>query len=153
MFQWIDALSIDASCERACVRAHVDQEPLFTDHFPGDMLLPGSIALELAAQTAGPLAEAWAVTSLGLERWAVLAMMRNAKFLRPVSLPAALSLEAHVSRHDHGSLTIKASLMQTGEDDVAMRCDVVMALVARDAASEAAIVARDARVKGWKAAW
>jgi len=85
MFELMQSISIDAENGRALGVAFVPADhPLFADHFPGRPLLPGSLILELAAQLAGPLAEEFAKAQLQIERWAILGMVRDARFLQPV---------------------------------------------------------------------
>src|SRR5215212_11354608 len=109
MFELMRSIRIDVENERASGVAFVAADhPLFTDHFPGRSLLPGSLILELAAQVAGPLAEEFANTRLGIERWAILGMVRDAHFLQPVFLPATLEITAVISRSQssHVSTTV-----------------------------------------------
>jgi len=88
MFELLRSLSIDAAAGRATGEAFIPADhPLFADHFPAHATLPGTLAVELAAQVAGPLAE-----EITPQRCAVLGMIRNAKFLHPVPLPARLEL-------------------------------------------------------------
>ena len=111
MFELIRSMRIDVENGRASAEAFVAADhPLFADHFPGSPLLPGSLMIELAAQVSGPLAEEFAKTRMGNERWAILGMVRDARFLHPVFLPATLgyqrrgrSLRAFVHQHEcHG---------------------------------------------------
>ena len=84
MFELMRSISIDAENGRASGVAFVPSDhPLFADHFPGKSLLPGSLILELAAQVAGPLAEEFVKTQLNIERWSILGMIRDARFLNP----------------------------------------------------------------------
>ena len=58
MFELLRTLSIDAGAGRATGEAFIPAgHPLFADHFPAHAILPGTLAMELAAQVAGPLAE------------------------------------------------------------------------------------------------
>ena len=88
-------MRIDLENGRASAEASVAADhPLFADHFPRSPLLPGSLMIELAAQVSGPLAEEIAKTRIGNERWAILGMVRDARFLSPVFLPATISINA-----------------------------------------------------------
>ncbi|MCP4448232.1 MAG: hypothetical protein GY811_23270, partial [Myxococcales bacterium] len=108
MFEWIEALTVDRSAKTAEARASVSaDERLFVDHFPTQAILPGSIVIELAAQVSGPLAESLAET----DRYAFLAMVRNAKFLKPVYLPMQASIEARVTRHEEDSVTTRCTVL------------------------------------------
>src|SRR5215211_2722039 len=116
MFELMRSISIDAENGRASGEAVVPAgHPLFADHFPGKSLLPGSLILELAAQVAGPLAEELAKTQLGLERWAILGMVRDARFLQPVFLPASLEITAAISKSQPSS--ISTSVIVTVNDE------------------------------------
>lgn len=154
MFELLRSLSVDAAAGRATGEAFIPAgHPLFADHFPVHATLPGTLAMELAAQVAGPLAEE--ITPLrhgrpGGERYAVLGMIRNAKFLRPVSLPARLAIEAVVRRSDLSQVTV-AVTARVGESEV-LRGELLLAMVEATAEWSAARELRDERVAHWKLA-
>lgn len=151
MFDLLQSLSVNTGTGRAKGHADVPADhPLFADHFPAHATLPGTLALELAAQVAGPLAEE--VTSLrhGIERYAVLGMIRNAKFLHPVPLPARLELEAEVRRSDPSHVTV-AVAVRVGETDV-LRGELLLTMLQATAEWSAARELRDQRVARWKRA-
>lgn len=149
MFQLIQSISIDAAAGVSGGKAIVPADhPLFADHFPGAPLLPGSLLIELAAQIAGPLAEQVSKIRLDVDRWSLLGMIRNAKFLRPVPLPATLLFNAEVRRFESSSIALVVNAHE-GEQLV-MRAELVMMMF--DAAPEwdAAIRARHQRLASWK---
>src|SRR5690349_17494643 len=116
MFELMRSISIEAENGRATGAAFVPADhPFFADHFPGKSLLPGSLIIELAAQVAGPLAEEVAKTKLGIERWAVLGMVRDARFLRPVLLAAALEISAAIARSQSSSINTNVTVTVDGE--------------------------------------
>src|SRR5215510_11766511 len=125
MFELMRSISIDGENGRAFGAASIPADhPLFADHFPGKSLLPGSLILELAAQVAGPLAEEFAKTKLGIERWAILGMVRDARFLRPVFLPAPLEITAAVSRSQSSNISTNVTVLVNGER--VMQAELVM---------------------------
>lgn len=151
MFELIRSISIDTEEGRAAGAAFVPADhPLFADHFPGKSLLPGSLILELAAQVAGPLAEEFAKTQLDLERWAILGMVRDARFLQPVFLPSSLEITAVISRSQSSHISTNVTVMVN--DERVMQAELVMMMLESSAEWAAAIEARNDRVAGWKEA-
>lgn len=154
MFELIKSISIDAIGGVAHGKAVVvAAHPLFADHFPGRPLLAGSLLIELAAQVAGPLAEEVAKHRLNLDRWALLGMIREAKFLHPVSLPARISLFAQAERVESSSITL--SVLAEVDGQLVMRAQLVMMMAEAELGWDEAIAAREARLaqwKGWKGA-
>ena len=145
------SITIDAENGRASGTALVPaDDPLFADHFPGKALLPGSLILELAAQVAGPLAEEFAKKQLELERWAILGMVRDARFLQPVFLPALLEITAMVSRSQSSNISITVTVAVDGER--VMQAELVMMMLESSAEWDAAIDARNERLARWKGA-
>src|SRR5262245_15840683 len=151
MFELMRSVSIDVENGRAAGTAFVPADhPLFADHFPGKSLLPGSLILELAAQVAGPLAEEFAKTQLGLERWAILGMVRDARFLQPVFLPASLEITAVISRAQTSNISKNVTVTVDGER--VMQAELVMMMLESSAEWAAAIEARNDRLARWKEA-
>ena len=151
MFELMRSINIDAGNGRASGEAIVPaDDPLFADHFPGQSLLPGSLILELAAQVAGPLAEELAKSELGIERWALLGMVRDARFLRPVFLPASLEISAVVSRSQASNVSTSVTVTVNGER--VMQGELVMMLVESSAEWAPAIEARNDRLARWSKA-
>jgi 3-hydroxymyristoyl/3-hydroxydecanoyl-(acyl carrier protein) dehydratase len=151
MFELIRSIRIDLENRRASAEALVPADhPLFADHFPVSRVLPGSLILELAAQVSGPLAEEFAEAQLGIERWAILGMVRDARFLHPVYLPATLSLNAEISRSQPS--TINTSVTATVNGERVMQADLVMMMVESPGEWAEAIEARNDRLTRWKEA-
>lgn len=149
MFEFIKSISIDVSAGSANGKALVSaDQPLLVDHFPGNLLLPGSWLIELSAQIAGPLAEELAKQRLNLERWALLGMIREAKFLQPVSLPAAINLFAEAERVETSSVIVDVKA-EVGDQPV-MRAQLVMMMAEAAPEWHEAIAAREARLARWK---
>jgi len=145
------SIKIDAENGRAVGAAVVPaNHPLFADHFPGKALLPGSLILELAAQVAGPLAEEFAKTQLQIERWAILGMVRDARFLQPVFLPASLEITAAISRSQTSNVSANVTVIVN--DERVMQAELVMMMLESSAEWETAIDARNDRLARWKEA-
>ena len=151
MFELMRSIRIDLEKQRASAEAFVPADhPLFADHFPGSPLLPGSLMLELAAQLSGPLAEEFAKTQLGIERWAILGMVRDARFLHPVFLPASLELSAEVSRAGPSTINTNVTVAVNGER--VMQAQLVMMMIETSTEWTQAIEARNNRLARWKEA-
>ena len=143
-------MQIDTENGRASAEAFVEADhPLFADHFPGSPLLPGSLMIELAAQLSGPLAEEFAKTRAGDERWAILGMVRDARFLRPVFLPATLTLSAEVIRTEPSTINTNVVVEVNGER--AMQAQLVMMMIETSTELAQGIEARNNRLARWKA--
>ena len=150
MFELIRSMRIDVENGRASAEAFVEADhPLFGDHFPGSPLLPGSLMIELAAQLSGPLAEEFAKTRMGNERWAILGMVRDARFLRPVFLPATLDLSAEVIRSE--TSTLNTNVIVEVEAERVMQSQLVMMMIETSTEMAQAIDARNNRLARWKA--
>ena len=146
MFELIEAMRIEGAHAEA--RAWVPAGlPQLEDHFPGAPLVPGTLLIELMAQTAGPLLE----ETGDAPRWAVLGLVRSGSFTAPTPLPAAIELRAEVVRREASSGVARAQARVDGE--VRARAELVFSLQPRDPAWEEAIAARDARLARWLAAW
>ncbi len=151
MFELMRLIRIDVEKRRASAEAFVPAEhPLFADHFPGSPLMPGSLMLELAGQLSGPLAEEFAKVQLGVERWAILGMVRDARFLHPVFLPATLKLTAEISRAESSSINTSVTVAVKGER--VMQAQLVMMMVETSAEWAEAIQARNHRLARWREA-
>lgn len=145
------SIRIDVENGRASAEAFVPADhPLFADHFPVSRVLPGSLILELAAQVSGPLAEEFAKARLGIERWAILGMVRDARFLRPVYLPVMLALNAEVSRSQPS--TINTSVTAAVDGERVMQAELVMMMIESSGEWADAIQARNDRLARWKEA-
>lgn len=151
MFELMRSISIDVANGRASGAAFVPADhPLFADHFPGKSLLPGSLILELAAQVAGPLVEEFAKTQLQIERWAILGMVRDARFLQPVFLPASLEITAAISRSQPSNVSASVTVTVSGER--VMQAELVMMMLESSPEWAVAIEARNDRLARWKEA-
>jgi acyl-CoA thioesterase FadM len=108
------------------------------------------LLIELAAQVAGPLAEQVVKLRLNVERWALLGMIRSAKFLRPVPLPATIVLTAEISRLDLSNTALQVRARAT--EELVMSAELVMMMVEGAPEWETAIRARHERLAAWKGA-
>ncbi len=151
MFELTETISIDAQGGRARgIAALAADHPLFADHFPITRLAPGSLLIELAAQIAGPLAEEITKLKHNLDRWALLGMIREAKFLKPVPLPARIAFYAEADRIETSNVTV--SVRAEVSDQVVMRAQLVMMMTESSGEWDEAMNARDRRLATWKGA-
>ncbi len=151
MFELMRSIRIDVETRRASAEAFIPADhPLFADHFPGVPLLPGSLMLELAAQLSGPLAEEFGKTQLRIERWAILGMVRDARFLQPVFLPASLELNAEICRAEPSTITTNVIVAVNGER--VMQAQLVMMMIETSTEWAQAIEARNNRLARWQEA-
>lgn len=151
MFELIKSISIDAASGMAQGKAIVPADhPLFGDHFPGVPILPGSLLIELAAQIAGPLAEQVVRLRLDLQRWSLLGMIRQAKFIRPVSLPATIVLDAEIGRVETSNTTLQVRALV--KEELVMSAELVMMMVEATPEWDTAVRARHERLASWKGA-
>jgi 3-hydroxyacyl-[acyl-carrier-protein] dehydratase len=149
MFELMRSISIDASGGRAEGTALVEADhPMLADHFPGTPVLPGSLLVELAAQVAGPLAEETIKQQEGIERWAMLGMIREAKFLHPTRLPATLLITAETLRAEPSRVITRVTA-RVDEQEV-LRAELWMMMLEASSEWAEAIAARSLRVARWR---
>lgn len=143
------SISIDASEGRAEGTAVVKADhPMLADHFPGTPVLPGSLLIELAAQVAGPLAEETVRQQEGIERWAMLGMIRDAKFLHPTRLPATVLITAGTLRSEPSRVITRVTA-RVCEQEV-LRAELWMMMLEASSEWAEAITQRALRVARWK---
>lgn len=148
LFEFIQSLSIDVEEKKSRGEAYIsDDIPLFQDHFPGAPILPGTFLVELAAQVAGLLAEEVSKNQFGMEKWAVLGMIRQAKLLEPVHLPASLMIISDLKRLELSNALLTVEVNQNNAKK--LQGEVVMMMIDASPAWEAAINARNHRLKCW----
>jgi acyl-CoA thioesterase FadM len=75
-------------------------------------------------------------------------MVRDAKFLRPVPLPATIVFNAEVSRFESSSITLVVDAHEGGQ--LVMRTELVMMMFEAAPEWDAAIRARQERLASWK---
>jgi 3-hydroxyacyl-[acyl-carrier-protein] dehydratase len=91
-FVLIDELvRLDARSAHARVRFPADAD-IFLDHFPGTPIVPGVLITEAMAQTSGWLIAAGAAFA----RWPLLALIRDAKFRKPIAPETLIDIEATI---------------------------------------------------------
>ena len=143
------SISIDAAEGRAQGTAIVEADhPMLADHFPGHPVLPGSLLIELAAQVAGPLAEETVRRQEGVERWAMLGMIRDAKFLQPARLPASVLITAETQRLEPSRVITRVAA-RVCEQEV-LRAELWMMMLEASSEWAEAIAQRKLRVERWK---
>ena len=151
MFEMMRSMTTDAGRGVASGMAMIPADsPLFSDHFPGGPLVPGSILIELAAQIAGPLAEETVSLRLALQRWAMLGMIRGAKFLRQTRLPADILILAKVRRAEASAVMVEVAASVEGSD--VLRAELWMMMLEAEPEWTDAIAARHERIARWKGA-
>jgi 3-hydroxymyristoyl/3-hydroxydecanoyl-(acyl carrier protein) dehydratase len=96
------------------LRAVAGSEDFFTDHFPGNPVMPGVLILESMAQTAGALLAA----STNFEKFGLMTFVENAKFRAFVRPGDVLELKVRIDALDEASArtTVTASV---GDDPIA----------------------------------
>jgi 3-hydroxymyristoyl/3-hydroxydecanoyl-(acyl carrier protein) dehydratase len=152
MFELVQSIRIADEVATGVAEIAADH-PGLLDHFPGQPLLPATWLVEIAAQIAGPLTETVARAQHPVDRWAVLAMIRDAKILAPVALPARVELEARIERSAGGQVEGHARVRvsaRCGETTV-LRAELVFAMIEAPPGAEAAVQARRERVARWMA--
>jgi 3-hydroxyacyl-[acyl-carrier-protein] dehydratase len=80
-----------SACAIKCVSAN---EPFFQGHFPQKSLMPGVLIIEALAQTGGIAL----LMREGEGKLAVLAGVKNARFIKPVTPGEVLELECRILR-------------------------------------------------------
>jgi hypothetical protein len=143
VFELLRSLEIEAAAGEARGEAFVAADPpLFADHFPA--------RLTLAAQVGGPLAEEALALRHRLERYAVLGMVRGAKFLRPAALPSLLEIAARVIRCEPSQVALSVAVRTLGQE--ILRGELVMAMLEATAEDRPATDQRAERLARLKAA-
>jgi 3-hydroxyacyl-[acyl-carrier-protein] dehydratase len=91
-FVLIDELvRMDARSAHARTRFPADAD-IFVDHFPGRPVVPGVLLTEAMAQTSG-----WLIAAgMSFTHWPLLALIRDAKFRRPVPPDTEIDIEATI---------------------------------------------------------
>ena len=149
MFELIHSLALDLAAARATAWAEIPADvPWLADHFPGAPVLPGTLAAELCAQAAGPLAEETLRAREDLPRFAVLVRVKDLQFLRPVELPALVRIDADLLMVD--GVRAAVAVVARAADVVMLQGKLHFAMV--EDAPPAAVAARRARLARWGAA-
>ena len=104
--------------------------------------------VELAAQVAGPLCEDVTLLRFGLERGAVLGMVRRALFLRPCFLPTTVRLTAQVRHADSSRVT--AAVTAVVGDATVFRAELIIAMIEVPPESSDIATGRHERLARWK---
>ncbi len=157
MFELIQSIRISGDQATGVAEIAADHLGL-QDHFPGHLVLPATWLVELAAQVAGPLAEMAVRARHGVERWALLAMIRDAKVLAPVPLPAQVEIEARIDGAVAGSAAgeaiapVRLRVLARCAEACVLRAELVFAMIEAPPGSEGAVQARRERVARWMAA-
>ena len=148
MFEFIETIIPDLEKRSARGRALVPKEALFfQDHFPGELVLPMTFALELAAQVAGPLVEALYHKEHHTEKWAFLSMVDSVKIYSPVALPAAVEMEAKVTELEESYARTVVKSYDQGR--VVLNGRLLFSLQPMNDKWKEAIIERKSRIEKW----
>lgn len=97
---------------RKCVASTDD---LFADHFPGAPIWPAAMILESMAQLGGALCDEAAHAAGRTDALSVLALVRRARFRRPVRAGDVLELEVEALVLDDDRASLRAAAAVDGE--------------------------------------
>ena len=102
-----ELVRLDGRTARARTRFPADSD-IFADHFPGSPVVPGVLLTEAMAQTSGWLIAA----STAFTRWPMLALIRDAKFRKPVAPDTQIDIDVtiHIVRGDVVETTARAEV-------------------------------------------
>jgi acyl-CoA thioesterase FadM len=152
MFELVKALTVDVANGSARGYAVVPAEhPLLRDCGGASRHVPETWLLEIMAQVAGPLAEAVDAALSPSPRWALLGMVRRARFEKPLTFSVPLEVSATVLRRAEASVTLGVEAWCGDE-----RCagaQAVMILIEASSEFDQARRERLSRLERWRGAW
>lgn len=152
MFELVRALALDAAAGAAQGYAVVPADhPLLRDAGEFRRHVPETWLLEIMAQVAGPLAEAVSALGCPSPRWALLGMVRRARFHQRLPLAVRMDVRAEALRRAQGSVTLGVQVWHER-----CRCadaEIVMMLVETPLELTEAKQARSSRLQAWLDAW
>ena len=97
---------IDHSRRLRAIKTVSRSEDFFTDHFPGQPVMPGALLVECMAQAGTALLE----LSQDLRIKAILVMVERAKFKVPVRPGDSLRIDASIESHDGAWARLSTSI-------------------------------------------
>jgi 3-hydroxyacyl-[acyl-carrier-protein] dehydratase len=122
-FSFLDAFEVTIAGREGRGRKWLDPKlPFFTDHFPGQPLMPGVLLIECAAQAAGAL---WASTlAANAPTHFILAQVLQFKLQQPVkpddTLETTVSLEHLLGQLAQFAVTLRVNQIEVARGRIAL---------------------------------